>query len=1161
MNGHLVKLIILLTICMVICINPGFDIKVNAQAVIESEREISIIDLVDVVVIGGSSAGVAAAVEAAQNGASVMLVAERPYLGDDITGTYRLWLQNDEKPQSLLAKAVFQESFSLPRGIPFTYKADQMSIGKHADTSALHKLTDGLAQQAGDNSVQYNNDVNIVIDFGEEVEFNRLDLFTFQRNRDFEVKQMTVYISNDQRNWEEIAFVKNDLLGKGNFEANGGVNLVAKYKAKSRYIKLEVKKAENAKRMLLSEVIIRNVDPSEAVIMNPPTMMQVKRVLEQALIDAGVRFVYSAYATDVLQDIAGNVSGVIIGNRAGRQAILGKIIVDATPRALVARMAGADFAPYPGGNQIFTRVVVGNEIEIKSDPQILNARILSTPLAASGGNNQAIEYTLSIPMEDGSHASFALAEQIARNITWDAYQADASEMLFQVPPDPIKAEKSYNGPWPGADQIGLDVFKPANISRLYVLNGCADISRQAAYDLLRPLEYMNMGQRIGSDAAAWAASIQLPKENELKLMTTKSSVDDQVYVDGDTKESLSGIRPFQTGLLTVLVSEQVLPVLGEYDVVVVGGGTSGAPAGIGAARQGAKTLVVEYLHGLGGMATLGQVSKYFGGYRHGFTMELDENSGMKGLYPWNTGAWNVETRMEWYRRELLAAGADIWFNTMGIGSFVEEGKVKGVVVATPQGRGLVLADVVIDSTGNSDIAIAAGAEYSYMDEEHVAMQGAAVVYRDLPPSNKYWFVNLDWMYVDETDLVDVWHCLVIGKERFADHYDLGQLLQTRERRRIVGDYTITPLDIINGKKYFDTIAFAESSFDSHGFYIHPVFLLNPPDHRQYRSNVPYRALLPKGLDGIIVTGLGISAHRDAMPALRMQPDVQNLGYASGVAAAISAKNGICTREINIQELQQHLVDIGNIPQSVLTMEESPPVNDDVLNYALNSFGLNLRNVSLVLAAEPERAIAKLREAYNNSHYSETAKLHFAQVLGVLADDSGVDTLIEAIRGFSKWDKGWEFQVYGVYGDSYSQLDRLIIALGSTGAKSGLSPILEKLQLLDANSEFSHYLAVAVALESINDPIAAKPLAELLSLPGMRGYAVTNLDEAKKLYFMGNITHTLRDRSLREIILAGALYKLGDHNGIGRAVLQKYAADLRSLYAQHANMILQEGGLD
>ena len=61
---------------------------------------------------------------------------------------------------------------------------------------------------------------------------------------------------------------------------------------------------------------------------------------------------------------------------------------------------------------------------------------------------------------------------------------------------------------------------------------------------------------------------------------------------------------------------------GTVDVVVIGGGTAGAPAGIGAARQGAKTLVVEFLDGLGGVGTLGRISKYYWGNVVGFTKSV-----------------------------------------------------------------------------------------------------------------------------------------------------------------------------------------------------------------------------------------------------------------------------------------------------------------------------------------------------------------------------------------------------------------------------------------------------------------------------------------------------------------------------------------------------------
>ncbi len=80
------------------------------KTVTESARDIPVAYDVDVVVVGGASGGVAAAVEVAQRGAKVFLAAARPYLGEDICGTYRLWLKAGEEPTSPLAKKIFAGS-------------------------------------------------------------------------------------------------------------------------------------------------------------------------------------------------------------------------------------------------------------------------------------------------------------------------------------------------------------------------------------------------------------------------------------------------------------------------------------------------------------------------------------------------------------------------------------------------------------------------------------------------------------------------------------------------------------------------------------------------------------------------------------------------------------------------------------------------------------------------------------------------------------------------------------------------------------------------------------------------------------------------------------------------------------------------------------------
>ena len=106
--------------------------------------------------------------------------------------------------------------------------------------------------------------------------------------------------------------------------------------------------------------------------------MQVKRTLDDALFNAGVSFLYGCYPTELLRDGAGKPAGLIMADRSGRQAVRAKVIIDATPRAVVARMAGATFEPYPQGVQTFKRIVVGGQPhdgEKREGPAIARPRV------------------------------------------------------------------------------------------------------------------------------------------------------------------------------------------------------------------------------------------------------------------------------------------------------------------------------------------------------------------------------------------------------------------------------------------------------------------------------------------------------------------------------------------------------------------------------------------------------------------------------------------------------------------------------------------------------------------------------------------------------------------------------------------------------------------
>jgi hypothetical protein len=168
-------------------------------------------------------------------------------------------------------------------------------------------------------------------------------------------------------------------------------------------------------------------------------------------------------------------------------------------------------------------------------------------------------------------------------------------------------------------------------------------------------------------------------------------------------------------------------VWGQYDVVVVGGGTAGWRAAHAAAVGGARTLVVEFQYGTGGVGTLGATGR------------------------------DIIGKMYEQRSKLRAAKVDLWFGAAGCGAVVENNRVRSVVVATPAGRAVVLAKVVIDATGNADIAAAAGAECLYTDAGEFGLQGTSMPTFGQP---KGYSSASEITFTDETDLVDVWHLRV-----------------------------------------------------------------------------------------------------------------------------------------------------------------------------------------------------------------------------------------------------------------------------------------------------------------------------------------------------------------------------------------------------------------
>jgi len=1128
----------------------------------EKDREIPVIHDVDVVVVGGSSSAVAAARQAARSGAKVFLLAPRPYLGEDIAGTLRLWPDGNAQPMAELAKLIFGVKNPV---LPFTYKASIAPEMENPDPDN-RKLNDGIWNDRDRHGVQYKaSEVEIIVDLGREISLQKARLYSYEYSRlpGSSVNSAIVSTSSDGQTWNEAGKttshpkfnppVKSDYPGTfvHEFPLNG----------KARYIKFLSKPNAAVLRQWLGEIVIESADvpasiPKGSVAVTTP--LNVKKTFDEALLEAGVPFLTGTYGTEVLTDEKGNVAGVVVSNRSGRQAVRAKVVIDATDRASMARHAGAKFRPFPAGTYSFSQTVVSGEapkapgMEVSEFPNAYDTKL--TGMKAPEGmpddiKGRLFECRAALPMKNDSPSSFAEAEQRIRDMTFTAQQLDTAEKTFFVPPDSLIGAASMVGAWKDVSALDLNVCRPAGMPYCYILSAMADVSREAAASLIKPCNLMELAERVGVAAAEEAR-----KRPELVNVRLRKTGPESNVAAGEVREILEGLMPNSaTAAGKVKAELRGLPVIAECDVLVVGGGTSGAPAAISAARQGMKTILVEYQYNLGGVSTVGILGSYYYGNPCGFTEEIDE--GVR-----KTGAVLVQSKAEWYRRQCRISKVEIWFGTMACGAVVDGQGIVGAVVVAPDGtRGVIRAKTVIDSTGNADIAAAAGAETEFINPEELSLQGATMNWRNLGSS----VINVDIGFVDDEDAADMCFFALRGRKAFSfnTYWDQSQLVNSRERRHLIGEYVVQPMDFMNGRTFHDTIVQCYTTHDTHGQTNHDMLFLSMISGSESHiwANLPYRSLLPKKLDGLMVTGLGISAHRDAIPVLRMQRDVQNQGYAAGYAAAMGIKDNVPPRNIDIKKLQKHLVEVKILKPEVLAYVDNYPLADDKLKEAIRvipTYGGY--NMLWRLFTDPKRSIPLLVDAYGGTNDSDAvSKTRYAAVLAMMGDKTGTETLVKTLEA-SPWDTGWNWKGMGAFGRKTSYIDGYIISLGRIRAKEALPAILKKAALLEAKDGYSHFRAVALACESIGDKSAAPVLAALLGKPGIGGYALSKDGKFPEYNgFSCPAGDKERNLSLREICLARALYNLGDHEGKGEAVLVKYTKDPRGAYAKHALMVMQK----
>ena len=138
-------------------------------------------------------------------------------------------------------------------------------------------------------------------------------------------------------------------------------------------------------------------------------------------------------------------------------------------------------------------------------------------------------------------------------------------------------------------------------------------------------------------------------------------------------------------------------------------------------------------------------------------------------------------------------------------------------------------------------------------------------------------------------------------------YDAGWAVQLapklgiRESRRVKGEYVLTVDDLFNGFQPEDKIADASYPIDAWGWNIPPEI-----KHSVKPYGIPYRCLIPVGVDGLLTSGRIISGTRLANSSYRVQPICSSVGEAAGTAAAMAALSNISVREVDVPTLQDNL---------------------------------------------------------------------------------------------------------------------------------------------------------------------------------------------------------------------------------------------------------------
>lgn len=413
-----------------------------------------------------------------------------------------------------------------------------------------------------------------------------------------------------------------------------------------------------------------------------------------------------------------------------------------------------------------------------------------------------------------------------------------------------------------------------------------------------------------------------------------------------------------------------LPVIAECDVLVIGGGPGGIGAAVAAARNGAKTILVERFGSFGGTWTAGILSAIMPyPFVKGIFLDVVQRWTQAG--GWNTwgdkygagGSYDSEAAKVVLDRLIVEAGVTPFFFAQASGVIREGNRVTGVIIESKEGRQVILAKVVIDSSGDGDVSALAGVPVEQGRAGDGAVQPMTMIFKmtgvddealeayrkiDLqlttewqaakargevtvpredvllgrnPRAGEWNFNTTRIVGKDGTKLRDVTDAMIEGRRQVFEVADFlrkripgfanavvsetAPHIGVRETRRVRCDYTITADDIMNVTPVADCIARGNWFIDIHSPTGEGTERAHPPEGSWYE--IPYRSICAYGVDNLLVASRCIDSSHEAHAAIRITPQVMAIGEGAGVAAALCVKQNLSSvRQVDVKLLRETL---------------------------------------------------------------------------------------------------------------------------------------------------------------------------------------------------------------------------------------------------------------